>query len=196
MTNNKTAAKLHNIGIDVEIHRIIESARQSFDEDATDILKRLLKADSGRVTIANMDKVDETRKANVEQARAREAAPIIDRTPGGRRREWQSEGVAVPHGTPARFVYQRGKQTIEGTFLNGDLVVDGKRYSTLSEAANSIARTRGGKQTRLNGWAYWQVRMPGTERWQTMADLRDGAKALKAKPTVRVKASTVEARAN
>lgn len=41
-------AKLKQIGIDVDVHRAIEQARQSFSESENDILRRLLLADSHR----------------------------------------------------------------------------------------------------------------------------------------------------
>ncbi|RYE38573.1 MAG: hypothetical protein EOP21_11980 [Hyphomicrobiales bacterium] len=64
----------------------------------------------------------------------------------------------------------------EGKFLDGSLVVDGVKYSTLSSAASALAKTRDGSTTSLNGWNYWAVQLPGTDRWDSMEHLRKRAK--------------------
>ena len=71
------------------------------------------------------------------------------------------------------MTYQRGSQVYEGKFLNGKLVVNGKEYSALSAAASDLGLTKDGKKTQLNGWLYWEVKFPGTDRWHSMKKLRD-----------------------
>jgi len=90
--------------------------------------------------------------------------------------DWQSEGVSVPHGSEARMSYMAGRQTFVGCFLNGKLVVNGRHFTTLSQAASALAVNRMGRSPNLNGWAYWQVRLPGTEQWIPMATLKKSAR--------------------
>jgi hypothetical protein len=90
--------------------------------------------------------------------------------------DWQSEGVSVPHGTEARMSYMAGRQTFVGCFLNGKLVVNGRHFTTLSQAASALAVNRMGRSPNLNGWAYWQVRLPGTDHWIPMATLKKSAR--------------------
>jgi hypothetical protein len=185
MTKDKAVAiKLHNIGVDFEIYQLIESARQSFDEQPHDVLKRLLHLEQRHVDAKANEEIDAKREANIATAKARNY---------GRGKAWEREGVVIPHGSEARFTYQRGQQHKEGRFLDGDLVVDGKRYSTLSEAANDLATTRNGKRTRLNGWAYWEVKIVGDNTFRAMDDLRHGPSIKK--PVVRVKAGSSAAAA-
>lgn len=86
--------------------------------------------------------------------------------------DWQSEGVSVPHGLEARMSYMAGRQRFVGCFLNGKLVVNGRHFTTLSQAASALAVNRMGRSPNLNGWAYWQVRLPGTDQWIPMAALK------------------------
>ena len=72
--------------------------------------------------------------------------------------------------------YQRGQQIYEGRFLDGDLVVNGVRYSALSPAAKALAVTKNGEHPKeLNGWLYWEVKLPGEVDWRKMIDLRTEA---------------------
>ena len=88
---------------------------------------------------------------------------------------WTSEGVTIPHGSDAKMTYMRGQQNFFGRFLNGKLVVDGRQFDTLSQAAGALALNRSGRSPNLNGWAYWHVRFSGSERWIPMAELKKTA---------------------
>lgn len=68
--------------------------------------------------------------------------------------------------------YDRGAQVYEGQFLNGQLVVNGERFSSLSAAANALAVTKDGRKTSLNGWNYWQAKFPGEAAWRSLKDMR------------------------
>ncbi|MCK1547178.1 hypothetical protein IVB12_35965 [Bradyrhizobium sp. 179] len=134
------------IAIDFEIHKMIEAERRGFDEEPYVALRRLLGLPEP--------------KAKIERVRAEDGAP------------WSEDGIIIPHGSQARMEYQRGAQVFEGAFLNGQLVVNGKSYDTLSAAATDLARTKGGKRTSLNGWSYWKVKIRGEGPWRLMLDLR------------------------
>ena len=191
-TGVSDAIKLHNIGIDMELHRIIEMNRADFNEAPHEILKRILSAEASRVNESTVASVAAKREENKAAAVAREASQPQRRMPvhpaAGRGKAWEKDGAVVPHGSEARFVYGRGKQVIEGKFFDGRLVVDGMRFDNLSEAANAVASTRQGKKTRLNGWAYWQVKRPGDSDFRVMDELRHGPAIKTAKTAPRAAA--------
>lgn len=138
------------IEIDFDIYKMIEGERRSFSEKPYHALRRLL----------GLPEVD--------------IEPSATAQPDGR--PWHDEGVMIPHGSRARMEYGRGTQVYEGEFLDGYLVVQGVKYSTLSSAASALAKTKDGGTTSLNGWNYWEVQKPGSDRWDLMEHLRKRAK--------------------
>lgn len=145
------------IEIDFDIHKMIESERRSFGEKPYLALRRLL----------GLPAVSERKVAEAGQTG----------------RPWKDDGVIIPHGSLARMEYARGAQKYEGQFLNGFLVVNGEQYSTLSAAASFLAKTKGGGSTSLNGWNYWEVKLPGSDKWELMEHKRRKARA---KPSHRI----------
>jgi len=91
--------------------------------------------------------------------------------------DFEQDGVVIPHGTPARMEYLNGEQIYEGRFEDGVLMVNGYAYSSLSTAANSLAITKDGKKTNLNGWLYWKAQLPGSPDWVSLKELRDEIEA-------------------
>jgi hypothetical protein len=89
--------------------------------------------------------------------------------------DWTSEGVTIPDGSDAKMTYMRGQQEFFGRFVMGKLIVDGKKFDTLSQAASALALNRRGRPAHLNGWAYWHVRLPGSDEWIAMATLKKAA---------------------
>lgn len=136
--------QLSMIEIDFDIHKAIEAERRGFDEPPYLALRRLL----------DLPEL---------------ALPIVAEVAG---RPWREGLVEVPHGSDARMSYLRGSQLYEGKFLDGNLVVDGRSFSTLSSAASALAQTKDGTHPSLNGWDYWEVRFPGEIRWRRMKELR------------------------
>lgn len=135
------------IEIDFDIHKMIEAERRSFSEKPYLALRRLLSLPEKEV-----------------QPEASEV-----RTSG---RVWMEDGVRIPHGSLARMEYARGQQKYEGQFLDGYLVVNGAEYSSLSAAASAVAKTKNGGSPSLNGWNYWEVQLPGADRWELMEHMR------------------------
>lgn len=140
---------METIEIDWDIHKAIENERRGFDENPRLALRRLLglpepKAEPSKGSLTTSSGID-----------------------------WAEDGVVVPHGSAARMIYNHGRQTIEGQFLDGKLVVNGKGYKSLSAAARHSARTKAGRKPSLNGWHYWEVQLPGESKWTRMGDLRD-----------------------
>lgn len=138
--------ELQRIEIDWDIHKLIEGERRSFGEPPYIALRRLL----GLPPVT----------------------PSTLVSPPSAERPWTDEGVTVPHGSLARMEYNRGAQVYEGQFLNGQLVVNGQSFDTLSAAANALAVTKDGKKTTLNGWSYWKVKLPGETDWRSLKELR------------------------
>lgn len=97
---------------------------------------------------------------------------ILDLPPSERTREpvksngipWVSKGVTLPHGTELRATH-KGK-LYEGRVDNGSFAVNGHRFKSPSAAAHSITGTS------VNGWIFWQCRIPGSNTWQTLESFR------------------------
>ncbi|WP_323784620.1 hypothetical protein [Thalassovita sp.] len=138
------------IEIDFDIHKLIEAERRSFDEPEYAALRRLLDLPEA--------------VAPVEADAVSEGRPFIQ------------DGVSIPHGSLARMEYLRGSQVYEGQFLDGYLVVEGKKFSSLSSAAAAVAVTKDGTTPSLNGWLYWQAKFPGQNQWRALSDLRSAAR--------------------
>lgn len=77
---------------------------------------------------------------------------------------WWVKGVVFPEGTEFRARYKG--QIHWGKVQNGALIVHSKRYNSPSAAAVAIT---GGP---VNGWNFWQARLPGQSEWQVIAGLR------------------------
>lgn len=139
--------ELRSIEIDFDIYKMIEAERRSFDEPQYVALRRLLA-------------LPQPQLEESDDAVARDGNPFVE------------DGVSIPHGSDARMRYLRGTQLYEGKFLDGMLVVNGRKYPTLSAAASDLARTKDGKKTSLNGWLYWEARAPGAVQWRSLNDMR------------------------
>lgn len=144
---------LQKIEIDFDIHKLIEGERSSFAEPPYVALRRLLKLPA--LTAA---------PAPQTPAASSSGLPFV------------SDGVTVPHGSLARMEYDWGAQVYEGQFLNGKLVVNDRKFDSLSAAANAVAITRKGKDTSLNGWNYWQAKFPGESKWRQLSEMRKARK--------------------
>ncbi|MGV8081753.1 MAG: DUF4357 domain-containing protein [Syntrophales bacterium] len=77
---------------------------------------------------------------------------------------WTTKGVTFPGGTEFRATYKG--QTIFGSVEAGALVVDGKRYNSPSAAAVAITGNP------VNGWIFWECKLPGKSSWQIIKSLR------------------------
>lgn len=93
-----------------------------------------------------------TRKAGPTQS----AAPA----PG----DWVTKGVRFPAGTEFRAAYKG--QTYLARVEGGGLMLNGKRFDTPSAAAMSIA------DSPVNGWTFWEARLPGQAGWKMIRTLR------------------------
>ena len=86
--------------------------------------------------------------------------PILESSAGA----WTSKEITFPTGTEFRANYKG--QTILAKVESGFLVLNGKRFDSPSSAAISITGNM------VNGWIFWECRMPGKTSWQTIKMLR------------------------
>lgn len=77
---------------------------------------------------------------------------------------WVAKGVRFPSGTEFRANYKNQLRT--GHVEGGMLIVNGQCYNSPSAAAVSIT---GGP---VNGWRFWECRLPGASSWQLIERLR------------------------
>jgi hypothetical protein len=78
--------------------------------------------------------------------------------------DWLVKNVRFPAGTDFRATY-KGK-TYAGRVQAGQLLVDGKPYASPSSAAVAITGSA------VNGWRFWEARVPGKSSWQLIESLR------------------------
>ena len=135
---------LKTIEIDFEIYKRIEAERRSFSEPPYIALRRLL---------------------NLPEAQSRASPTNVDVG-----RSWFAEGVTLPHGTSVRMSYNGRRH--EGEIVDGKWVIEGRSFDSPSGAASGVATTKRGRKTRLDGWIYWEVLLPGSEEWKPIAALR------------------------
>jgi hypothetical protein len=93
----------------------------------------------------------------------RKAAPATA-PPGSALGDWITKGVRFPVGTEFRAHYKG--QTYLGRVESGALVLDGKPYDSPSSAAVSITGSA------VNGWRFWEARLPGEAGWKMIESLR------------------------
>ncbi len=96
----------------------------------------------------------------LEQAKANPTAE--EATPSAN--DWIAKGVRFPSSTEFRANYKGQIRT--GRVENGALIVNGKSYDSPSAAAVGIT---GGA---VNGWRFWECRLPGKASWQLIESLR------------------------
>ena len=80
-------------------------------------------------------------------------------------RQWVVKGTPFPLGTEFRATY-KGKSYF-GKVDDGGLVVDGKRFKSPSAAAVAITGNS------VNGWTFWECRLPGKDSWKMIKYLRN-----------------------
>ena len=88
-------------------------------------------------------------------------SPVEGVVPSG---DWVPKGVRFPAGTEFRASH-KGK-THYAKVEGGALVLNGHRFDSPSSAAMSITNTS------VNGWKFWECRLPGKSSWQLIAALR------------------------
>jgi len=138
---------MQTIEIDVEVHKKIELSRTSFEEKPNDLLRKLLDLPPKKVDLSNGQSAD---------------------SDGGR--PWMGKGVTLPHSTLLRMEYNGS--VYNGHIDNGRWNVEGILARSPSDAANSVAVTKDGRHTNLNGWNYWYAKRPQDRSWRPLGSFR------------------------
>jgi len=79
-------------------------------------------------------------------------------------RDWITKGVTFPEGTEFRKTYKG--RTYTARVEASAIVLDGKKYPSPSAAAVSITGSP------VNGWRFWEARIPGQAGWKLIETLR------------------------
>lgn len=74
--------------------------------------------------------------------------------------DWFYKGIRFPAGTSLRAKYKG--QVHVARIDRGGIVVGGKRFATPSDAARAVTGTN------VNGWRFWQCRLPGETGWRRL----------------------------
>jgi hypothetical protein len=93
-----------------------------------------------------------------------QVAPSKSNSATGGAEDWLVKNVRFPVGTEFRAAF-KGK-TYTGRVQSGELYVDGKAYASPSSAAVAITGNA------VNGWRFWEARLPGKTSWQLIDSLR------------------------
>jgi hypothetical protein len=133
------------IEIDVDVNRWIESKRVSFDQTHNDILR--VEARLPPLTSQTNSRVSKRLNGEPSNTGA-----------------WSGKGATLPAGTRLRMSYN-GK-AFTGMIESSGWLVNGGRYVSPSAAAGAVTGVS------LNGWVYWQVQLPGTDRWKPISEFR------------------------
>lgn len=90
----------------------------------------------------------------------------ISQPDAARPEDWLIKGVRLPAGTELRAMYKG--QTYLARVAGGALLLNGTRFDSPSAAAMSITGNP------INGWIFWECRLPGQGGWRRLRDLRKG----------------------
>lgn len=78
--------------------------------------------------------------------------------------DWVIKGVRLPVGTELQATYKG--ETYLARVADRALLLNGKRFNSPSAAAMSITSHP------VNGWVFWQCRLPGRANWLLLGELR------------------------
>jgi hypothetical protein len=141
----------YQIEVDFEVNQKLWAERKSEEESDNDVIRRLL-----RMPASNRERPKPNGSTSEESA-------------------WVWKGVTLPAHTQLRMDYlgQRYEGEVRG---DGKWWVNERFFTTPSEAAKSLARTREGKKPSLDGWKYWYIKRPSDRDWIPLDDLRKAPK--------------------
>jgi hypothetical protein len=77
---------------------------------------------------------------------------------------WASKGVTLPHGTDLRANYKG--TTHVAKIIDGEWMQNGKAQTSPSAASDAITGNS------VNGWTFWEARLPGEDRWRLLKSFR------------------------
>jgi hypothetical protein len=139
----------YQIEVDFEVIKALWAERKSEEESDNDVLRRILKMPPKNAGGASKSGGS-----------------------GSDSKAWAWKGVSLPASTRLRMKYL--SQTYEGEVRDGKWWINDRFFTTPSEAADNLARTRKGTRPSLDGWRYWYVKRPSDRDWIPLDDLRKG----------------------
>jgi hypothetical protein len=148
---------MRQINIDLDVHKLIEGERKSFDEPDIVILRRLL----------NLPPV---RGGNNDEAAFEKA-----KSPNSKKRSWigtnrkTGRRIELAHGTPAYADYSG--QHLEAIIDDGKWRVGNKLYDNPSKAVMGHVITKDGTNPSLSGWREWKVEVGNPPRRVPLTEL-------------------------
>lgn len=77
---------------------------------------------------------------------------------------WEYKGAHFPNGTDFRATYKG--RTYLAKIEGGTLIYNGTPMNSPSEAAHAVTGTG------VNGWKFWECRLPGASKWRSIEALR------------------------
>lgn len=92
------------------------------------------------------------------------AAPAQEKAVRPDAGDWIIKGVRLPVGTELRATH-KGKVYL-ARVAGGALLLDGSSFGSVSAAAMEITGNP------VNGWKFWDVRLPGQSAWRSLDGLR------------------------
>ncbi len=144
---------MQSIEIDFEVFKALTARRTGESDSPNDVLRRLLGLGQGSVIRRHID-------FGQIRAPGQSAAPAAQTG----KNDWFYKGIRFPAGTDFRARY-RG-QLHHAKVDAGALTLNGKRVQSPSDAAREITGNN------VNGWRFWQCRLPGEAGWRRLDSLR------------------------
>ena len=136
------------IRIDIQVHQYLESRRTDPAQTHNDLLREVL-----GLPLSNESAFNDGPYTTVELSHG-----------------WSGAGAELPNGTKLRMNYNG--QMYAGVIVQGAWHTGGASYHSPSGAASGVARARRGARVSVDGWAYWEVQLPGRDSWVRLHTLR------------------------
>lgn len=137
----------YQISVDLEVYKALTSRLQAEGQDHNAVIRELLHLDSPVEPEIEMSGF----------ARLADFANPLSMAGSG----FYSRGLLLPNGTVLRARY-KGLEYTGHIRKNKWIDEQGKEHSSPSAAANAITGTT------VNGWRFWEAKLPGQEGWRRL----------------------------
>ena len=144
------SSRPYPINVDLDVFKALTSMIQSEGQDHNDVLREVLKLDSPIEA--------EPPSTGVETLNALARLACAG--------QFYSRGLVLPDGTELRARY-KGVQHLAFIRNGRWWSEDGREFSSPSAAASSIT------DTTVNGWRFWEGRLPGDKGWRRLDVIRN-----------------------
>lgn len=138
----------YTLEVDFDVYKTVTARRANESVTENDVLRELLGLPPTQ------------QPSGVQVA----ASPASIAKTGTSPEDWVVKNVRFSPGTDFRATHKG--RTYTGRVHGGALVVDGKSYESPSAAAVAITGNA------VNGWRFWECRLPGKSTWQVIDGLR------------------------